>query len=686
MLFFIRFTFKWFKRGMKLVLFAALLALIAVVAVFGYAITQGPPSLMTEQNTVYYSQSEDVIGEDHGAEERYWMSIEDMPASIKQATVAIEDRRFYDHFGFDWKRMASAALTDLKHMQMVEGASTITQQYARNLYLSHEKTWKRKIQEALYALRLEIFYNKDEILEGYLNTIYYGHGAYGIEAASRYFFNKSAEDLTLTESAMLAGIPKGPSYYSPLANAENAKSRQELILQEMEKSGFITDIEKTDAITASLTYSNHDEQTEKDVAPYFQDQVLTEAARILGVEREAVQTGGYHIYTTLVEAHQKTLEKKIAASMPEEEDAQVAAAVMDSSSGGITALVGGRDYSQSSYNRATQARRHVGSTIKPFLYYAALKAGESPVTMRESKAMAFEWNGEEDGYTPANYNNKYAEKPITMAQALAVSDNIYAVSTHMDIGPDKLVDTLKTFGISSSARPVPSLALGATNISLYEMIEAYGKMVKGSESLKGHTIKKITDRHDNVLYEYKPAYNEDDPIDANLAFTVTHMMTGMFDSSLSADYAPVTGTPIQGKLTRMYGGKSGTTDHDSWMIGFSPQLVSAVWIGHDDGHKPLADFNEKRYAKNIWASTMETIHKSMTPSAFTPPPGVKGIYIDPETGFRSGPNCPNERLMYMKKEDIPKNVCGSDDNRSKDDLEDEFRNDPWFKDVVDWIF
>ena len=400
MLFFIRMSFRWFKWGMKLAFIGTVLGIIGVIGVLGYAITQGPPSLMTEQNTVYYSQNESIIGEDHGAEERYWIDIGDMPETIKQATIAIEDRRFYDHFGFDLKRIASAALTDLKHMEMVEGASTITQQYARNLYLSHDKTWKRKIQEALYALRLEIFYDKDEILEGYLNTIYYGHGAYGIEAASRYFFNKPAEELTLTESSMLAGVPKGPSYYSPLANEERAETRQQLILAEMEKNGFISDTEKSEAVTASLTYSGPSEESDKEVAPYFQDQVLTEAASLLGVEREAIQTGGYHIYTTLIEDQQTVLEDKIDATMPAEEDAQVAAAIMNSETGAITALVGGRDYAESSYNRVTQAKRHVGSTIKPFLYYAALDEGYSPVTMIESKPTAFEWNGEEDGYVP----------------------------------------------------------------------------------------------------------------------------------------------------------------------------------------------------------------------------------------------------------------------------------------------
>ncbi|MBH0230548.1 transglycosylase domain-containing protein [Halobacillus yeomjeoni] len=685
MILFIRFTYLCIKRGIKLGILGALLVLACTLVLLGYAITQGPPSLVTEQNTLYYGKDGSLIGEDHGAEERYWVSFDKMPDTIKNATIAIEDRRFYDHFGFDLKRIAAAALTDLKQMRMVEGASTITQQYARNLYLSHEKTWKRKFHEALYALRLEIFYNKDEILEGYLNTIYYGHGAYGIEAASRHYFNKSTSELSLEEASMLAGIPKGPSYYSPLANEEKAETRQNLILSEMERHGFITSSEKNEAVEAGLVYSGKEETEAERIAPYFQDQVITEAARLLNIDREQVKTGGYHIHTTLDENHQKTLEHQIQSHIPEKEEIQIAASIMNSHTGAITALVGGRDYAKSPYNRATQAKRHVGSTIKPFLYYAALDEGYSPVTMVESKPTSFEVEDEKDEYAPSNYNDQYADTAITMAQALAVSDNIYAVSTHMDIGTERLADTLKTFGIDSPVSPLPSLALGAANISLYEMINAYGKMVKGSESLEGHTIAKITDRHENILYEYQPKYDKEKTIDPDRAFTVTHMMTGMFDSSLDG-YASVTGSPIKGKLTRMYGGKSGTTDFDSWMIGFSPQYVSAIWVGHDEGGRMLKTFNEKRYAKAIWADTMETIHEQLPPAAFIPTPNVKGVYIDPETGYLSGPNCPRERLVYMDKADIPEEVCGGNEDKTKQEVEDEFKNDPWFKDVVDWFF
>lgn len=676
-------TYKWGKRGFKLALFGLIAGVVLTIGVLIAAVIQGPPSLTTEQNTVFYGSDGEIIGEDQGAEERYWIDIDDMPESLKDATLAIEDRRFYNHFGFDFKRIAGAALTDLKQMRMAEGASTITQQYARNLYLSHDKTWTRKLHEAMYALRLEIFYNKDEILEGYLNTIYYGHGAYGVEAASRYYFDKNAEELSLKEASMLAGIPKGPSYYSPLDNEENAEERQELILTEMENNGYITPSEKEAAVTASITYADPDKSEEKEIAPYFQDQVVTEAAGILDVSREEIESGGFHIHTTLKEDHQNILEEKVKKNIPAEEEIQVAAAVMDDQTGAITAMIGGKDYEESPYNRATQAERPVGSTIKPFLYYAALQEGYSPVTMIESKPTEFEVSGKSEPYAPTNFNGKFADKPITMAQALAISDNIYAVSTHMDIGPEKLVRTLQDFGIDKQFKPNPSLALGYSSVSLLDMVTAYGKLVQGTESISGHTVSKITDQHGSVLYEYEPVYDKDKAIDKKTAFAVTHMMTGMFDSGLNANYADVTGSPINGKLTRMYGGKSGTTDTDSWMVGFSPQYLSAVWIGYDEGGKVLEDFNDHRYAKNIWADTMEAVHEPLPEASFIPPPGLKGVYIDPDTGALSGPNCPKERLVYMEKAAIPDEVCGGDDSK---DVEEEFKNDPWFKDVVDWFF
>ncbi|MFG6147279.1 transglycosylase domain-containing protein [Halobacillus sp. B23F22_1] len=682
MLLFIRLSWKWVRRSFKAFFTLGILGVIAVLGLLAYAIVLGPPSLSTAQNTTYYLADGEVMeGYDVGAS-RQWISLDEMPEEVIDATLAIEDHRFYNHYGFDFKRVASAALTDLKAMRMVEGASTITQQYARNLYLSHEKTWTRKLKEAFYAIRLEIFYDKDEILEGYLNTIYYGHGAYGIESASRYFFNKNAGDLTLAEATMLAGVPKGPSYYSPLADKDNAESRQERILSRMNDLEFITNSEKNEAVTASLDYYDHSAEEAKAVGPYFQDEVVREAARLLDIEVEAVESGGFHIYTTLNPDHQNELEAALDEEFNGAAEIETAAVVMDNNTGAVTAMAGGRDYSASSFNRVTQSKRMVGSTIKPFLYYAALNNGYSPLTMQESKPTTFEL---EDGdvYSPSNYNSYYANDDITMAQALALSDNIYAVKTHLDIGPKTFIDTLRDFGFNEDLPAVPSLALGTASISLYDMVNGYSKLTGGSPKIQKHTISKITDHRENVLYEYEePESVEGKKLDKEAAFSVTHMMTGIFDSALNG-YMNVTGSSIADQLSRTYGGKSGTTDSDSWMIGFSPQYVMGVWSGYDDNRK-MTQPRDQQYSKELWANTMERIHEDLPVAAFTPPGDLKGVYINPESGKLSGPACPEERLVYVKKKDVPKETCEEEDSDIKE-IEEELEKDPWYRSIVDWF-
>ncbi|MFC7062293.1 transglycosylase domain-containing protein [Halobacillus seohaensis] len=686
MLLFIRLTWKWLRRGFKAAAACGIVGIIVVLGILAYAITLGPPSLSTSQNTLFYQADGGVIeGHDVG-EDRYWISIDEMPEEVINATLAIEDHRFYSHFGFDIKRIGSAVLTDLKAMEMVEGASTITQQYARNLYLTHEKTWTRKIKEAFFAIRLEIFYEKDEILEGYLNTIYYGHGAYGIESASRYFFNKNSDELTLSEATMLAGIPKGPSYYSPLADEDNAETRQERILTRMNDLKYITNSEKNEAVTASLDYYDHSEENAKAVAPFFQDEVVNEAARLLDTDRESIESGGFRIYTTLNEEHQAKLERALTEEFNQETEIETAAVVMDNDTGAVTAMAGGRDYAKSPFNRVTQAKRMVGSAIKPFLYYTALKNNYTPLTMLESKPTSFEI---EEGkiYSPSNYNNYYADQEITMAQALALSDNIYAVQTNVDLGPEKLVDTLREFGFDGNLPAVPSLALGTASISLYDMVDGYSRLISGSKNVQKHTITKITDHRDHTLYEYEPVSNEDKdnkPIDKEAAFSITQMMTGIFDPALNG-YTSVTGSSIADELTRMYGGKSGTTDFDSWMIGFSPQYVMGVWTGYDDNRK-ITKARDHQYSKEVWANSMEQIHEPLAISAFTPPPGLKGVYINPASGKLSGPACPKERLVYMSKDDIPKETCEGEEDSDIEEIEKELQEDPWYKSVVDWFW
>lgn len=608
-----------------------------------------PPDLNIERNTIFYDEEGKVFAESKGLESRFWLPLDDIPQTIIDATILVEDQHFFKHIGFDFLRMTRAMVNNIKNMSLKEGASTLTQQYARNLFLTHEKTWKRKIKEAFYTMRIEAHYSKEEIIEGYLNTIYFGHGAYGIEAASRYFFDKHVDELSLAEITMLVGIPKGPSYYSPLVDEERAKSRQSLILTTLKNAGNITEAEFEKALNEPLIYSEKKEVITKSMSPYFQDVVLKEAADLLKVEVADVRSGGYNIYTTLNRRDQQLLTEKIAEQLKNNEEIQVGAIAMDPNSGAIKALVGGRDYEKSPFNRATMARRMPGSTFKPFLYYAALENNFTPITKLQSEKTTFTVQG--TVYEPRNYNNYYADKPITLAQAIALSDNIYAVKTHLFLGMEELVKTAENFGFTN-LETLPSLALGTSSVSVMEMSKAFSLLANGGKNVEGHTIKKITDVHGKVLYERK--LKKEQVLNEQSAFILTDLLTGVFDSSLNG-YMNVTGAPVAPLLTREYAGKSGSTDFDSWMIGYSPSLVTSVWLGYDDNRKlksPI-DFS---YAKQIWAKFMEASHKDKEES-FIPPSGVVKVNIDPESGLIATEHCNVSREMYFKIGTEPKRPC-----------------------------
>ncbi|SFB25980.1 penicillin-binding protein, 1A family [Lentibacillus halodurans] len=627
--------------------------LLLLGGVYFISFLLGPPQLTDDQNTIYYSIDGDVIGEERGAENRYWVDLEEMSPHLIEATLAIEDRHFYNHNGFDLQRIAGAAISDLKHFSLEEGASTLTQQYARNLFLSHEKTWARKLKEAFYTVRLEMYYSKDELLEGYLNTIYYGHSAYGAEAASRHFFDKSASELTLAESSMLAAIPKGPSYYSPFHHLENAENRQQRILELMLENDQITEQEHFLAVREDLAFTEPEQREYVSAAPYFQDAALSEAAGILELDAEKVRSGGYHIHTTLDTQLQKQLETKTESVIQSESDIQIGAMAMHPGTGGIRALIGGRDYKSSPFNRAVNAERMPGSAFKPFLYYAALNNGYTPTTMLMSKPTAFRL---EDGevYQPSNYNGYYANEQITLAQALALSDNVYAVKTNLYLGPEKLANTAQTFGIDSKLNAVPSLALGTSSVTVEELVTGYGMLANGGYDIESHTVSKIVDRDGITVFERKQ--EEEEPVlDPQSAFVLTQLMTGMFDRSLDG-YMSVTGSSIADELSRKYAGKSGTTNTDSWMIGYSPSLVTGIWTGYDN-NKQITRTAEEAYAKDIWASFMEDAHENAATQKFDVPPGVVGVRIDPDSGKRATPYCETSRMMYFEKGTEPEEHC-----------------------------
>ncbi len=638
---------------LKTTIMVASLAICFITSIYMISFLLGPPKIITERNTIYYDQDGTIIGEDKGIESRYWIDIADISPHIIEAAIAIEDQNFFDHNGFDLKRIMRATFLNLNNLSLKEGASTLTQQYARNLFLTHEKTWSRKIQEAFYTVRLEMYYAKEEILEGYLNTIYFGHGAYGIEAASRYFFNKSADEVSLAEATMLVGIPKGPTYYSPLNDLEKASNRQQIILDQLLDQQVISEADYLTAVDEQLIYVSQQEEQKENIAPYFQDVVVKEAANILKLDQASIKSGGYHIYTTMNTQFQQQLEQSIHKNMQGNSELQTGAIALEPNTGAIQALVGGRSYEKSPFNRAISAKRMAGSVFKPFLYYAALEHNYTASTKLMSKPTVFTLENNET-YQPSNFNNYYAEAPITLAQALALSDNVYAVKTNLFLGAETLVDTAKRFGITDELPAVPSLALGTASVSVNEMVSAYGMLANGGKQIESHTIEKIVDQYGRTVFERK---NKDGRqiLDPAHTFILTDLMTGMFDRTLDG-YMAVTGSTIADKLTHIYAGKSGTTNSDSWMIGYSPTLVTGIWTGYDD-NREIESSVETAHAKNVWADFMEAAHERIEPQKFAIPPGVVSVRIDPISGQVATPYCPVSRPMYFKKGTEPTTHC-----------------------------
>lgn len=683
----LRKTVKYVRAFLFIGSFILAVFLIFYIGIFLYAKILDPPPLAVPQASIYLADDGTVIGESDNGQKRYWVPIENISPELIQATLAVEDIRFYDHHGFDYKRIVGALLADMKAMGKVQGASTITQQYARNLFLSHEKTWKRKLLEAFYTIRLELNYSKEEILEGYLNTIYYGKGAYGVQAASQYYFGKDARDLSLAEAAILAGIPKGPNIYSPLVSYEKAKQRQKTVLQLMTKHHFISQKEMEEAANEKLTFIGQHSNEKTKIAPYFQDVVKTILKNHLGIDERMIALGGLKIYTTLNIKQQKIAEKQMEKYIANESDIQVAFISMEQKNGHVKAMIGGRNYEESSFNRAIQAIRQPGSTFKPLLYYAAIENGFTPATTMRSEQTTFRFQDNRPDYTPRNYKDAYANGEITMLQALALSDNIYAVKTHLFLGMDTLIETAKKFGITTKLEKVPSLALGTSGVRVLEMANAYSMLANGGKKISPVFIQKIEDAQGNIIYKHN--YKPEQWLDEKSAFVTAHMMTGMFDRKLNG-YASVTGSPMIDKKTREYAGKSGSTNTDNWMIGFSPQLVTAVWTGYDEG-KTIDKTQEKTYAKNIWIHFMEEALQDEPKETFRPPKGTVGVLIDPENGKLATEDCPKARLTYFVSGTEPTEYCfthiGEDFEKDKEERKQEKGEKgkfPWYRKIFQW--
>ncbi|CAM3294007.1 transglycosylase domain-containing protein [Sporolactobacillus spathodeae] len=618
------------------------LVLLAVGSLFLAARLAGPLDIPLARPAVFYDSRGTTIGKWQENNQR-WIPIRDMTPSIKLATLAIEDRRFFQHHGFDLRRIAGSALVDLRSLSKAQGASTITMQYAKNLFLTNNKTWLRKVEEMFLTMRLEMNESKKSILEGYLNTIYYGRGAYGIEAASKTYFNKTASELTLAQASMLAGIPNGPSIYSPLLHYNYAKKRQKLVLQTMAKCGYITKHEASIAAKAPLDLAKQ-QQKSRDLAPYFQAAVRHELLNNLDLTRKQLDSGGLKVYTTLDAESQRAAEYWVNHAIPRSSKIQTALVALDPKTGGVVAMIGGRNFQQSAFNRAIAAKRAPGSSFKPFLYYAALRNGFTPATRLKSAPTVFAFDDGRNRYQPNNFGGYYADAPITMEQALALSDNIFAVKTHLAIGMNQLVEAAKAAGITSPLEPIPSLALGSKPVSVLELARGYATLANMGARIRPNLITKVTDSDGHVLYRWHPVRKQ--VLNKQATFVVSQMMTGIFDKRLDG-YTKVTGTPIADRLTHKMAAKTGSTSTDSWMAGFTPDLVTTVWVGYDKG-ETISTYPDTGYAKEIWSDFMESALEGKPKNDFKAPKGVVQVKIDPETGLLADRSSPGRPTYFIK--------------------------------------
>ena len=621
------------------------LFLVFNIGLYLYCYITPSPTINGAKGYYLYNSDGELIFDDN----EEWIAIDKISPYLIEATIYTEDKNYYQHLGFDYLRILKAAINNVKSGSLGEGASTITQQYARNLFLNYDKTWSRKLDEAMLAAELEVHYTKDEILEGYLNTINYG-GVYGVENASWYYFGHSAESLNLAEASMLAGIPQSPANNSPLVNEQRAKNRQKRVLTSMVNNGAITEADSVEAYNYQLEFVGKTNQSSLENVLYFRDAVLEELENISTIPSSILSTGGLKIYTTLDVKAQESLEKAIVNNMKESKNLQVAGMMMNPSNGAVMAMVGGVDYSKSQFNRAVSAKRQVGSTMKPILYYSALENGFTAASCFTSEKTTFNFSTNQT-YSPNNYNDMYAEGSITMGTALAYSDNVYAVKTHLFLGENNLINTSNRLGINSELQANPSLALGTGEISMIEMTQAYSSFANMGYRVDGHFIDKIVDNEGNVLYEYRES--DEAILNSNLTYILSEMLTYTYDTSF-IDYNYPTLINLLPKISNKYAIKTGTTNTDVWIIGYNKNAVLSIWNGYDDNK--VLETGDNGYHKNIWIETMENYLKDKDNSWYKMPDNVVGSLVNPITGEIAKEGDSKAKIFYFLKGTEPNYV------------------------------
>ena len=626
---------KIIKKILKYMTIILILFLIVYAILWIYAKCAKKLPIKSANSYYMYDNNDKLC---NGADDD-WIRLNNISDNLIEATIAGEDKNFYHHKGFDYLRILKALYTNILNKDNVQGASTISQQFAKNLFLTFDKTWNRKFEEAILTIRLEAHYDKDSILEGYLNTINYG-GVFGIKNASQYYFNKNPKDLTLAEATIIAGIPKSPSNYSPISNYKNAKKRQKTILNAMVKNKYITKKEAKNAYNEKLNFVGNEDKLNSSLIQYYEDAVYNELESINSIPRSLIETGGLKIYTTLDTNALSILENKINEYM-KDDDLQIASVLMDPKTGEIKAIAGGKNYSKSEYNRVISSKRQVGSTIKPILYYAALNNGLTPSSTFTSEKTNFNI-GNNKSYSPKNYNDIYADEPISMSAAIAYSDNIYAIKTHIFLGEDTLVNTAKKLNVKLNNNI--SAALGTDEVNILNMMQAYGTFANEGYYVKPHFITKVEDIDGNVLYKYKKKKKQ--ILNSETVYILNELLTSSYDVNL-LDYNTPTCLGIAPKMTKKYAIKTGTTDTDHLIFGYNKDAIMGIWMGYDDNKN--VEVNVGSTMKNLWIDVMEEYLKENKNNWYKTPDNVIGVLVNPITGKLATNNDNKVKILYYKK-------------------------------------
>jgi penicillin-binding protein 1A len=586
-----------------------------------------------------YSDDEVLIGE-FSIERRIVVPLAKMPKLLIKAFVAAEDARFFEHRGIDYWRVLGAAFRNIEALEVVQGGSTITQQIAKSFFLTPERSFSRKLKEAILAQRIERYLTKNEILYLYLNQIYLGEGAFGVAAAARTYFGKSVQELTLAECAILAGLPPAPNNLSPLRHPKKARERQLYVLNRMAEHREITPVQAIRAKAEEVKFRPKGPKGYYE-APYILEQVRLYIEEKYG--KETLYKGGLKIYTSINSRMQQFAQKAVIKGLEEfearerkgkaKEKGQVQGALiaLDPQTGYILAMVGGRDFAASQFNRAIQARRQAGSAFKPIVYAAALDKGFTPATVIVDEPFSYIDVPGKEPWQPQNFDRQFWG-PITLRKALTFSRNVVTVKIAQSIGIDYLVQYARNLGIKSKLEPNLSLALGAANVSLLEMTNAFGVFAAQGYRAEPILINRIENKEGNLLEEVEPSALE--VISSQTSYLITSLMQSVIQE----------GTGQRAKaLGRPAAGKTGTTNdtRDAWFIGFIPrQLVAGAWMGYDI-EKPLGTHETGAVAAlPIWLEFMKEAVAGKEAESFSVPEGIVFTKIDAVNGEPVGPKHP----------------------------------------------